>query len=302
MINRPNVPYFIAAPSFWPLLGALGLFLSVLGFVQVLHEGLAGPWLMLAGSLCLVTTLTGWFSSVINESLTGLHNPQMDKSYRLGMFWFIVSEICLFGVFFAALFYARIFSIAELGDVQHPWLMKLLLERGDETHQLLWPSFQGAWPLLVNPNPDIFHGPSAVIPPFGIPALNTFLLLTSAACVTFAHWGLKLNRRRQLLLGLGAAILLGSCFESLQIYEYWHAHHALGLRLDSGIYGTTFYTLTGLHAMHVTVGIIMLSVIFVRCIKKHFHPEHHFAFEAVSWYWHFVDVVWLFLFIFVYWL
>jgi cytochrome c oxidase subunit 3 len=302
MNDSSSTPYFIASPSYWPMLGAIGLFLTVFGFVQLLHDGSVGPWLMLAGCLFLIVTMIGWFGAVINESLAGLHNTQLDKTYRLGMFWFIVSEIFLFGVFFAALFYARIFAIAELSNTQHPWLMKLLLQRGDETHALLWPQFQGGWPLLINPNPTAYVGPQAVIPPLGVPAINTLLLLSSALCVTIAHWGLKLNRRQLLIVGLSAGILLGLCFECLQIYEYWHAHHALGLRLDSGIYGTTFYTLTGLHAMHVCVGLVMLTVIWFRCLRHHFQPEHHFAFEAVSWYWHFVDVVWLFLFIFVYWL
>ncbi|HEU5281638.1 MAG TPA: cytochrome c oxidase subunit 3 [Gammaproteobacteria bacterium] len=294
--------YFIAAPSGWPIMGAMGLFSLVLGFVQVLHDGSLGPWLMLCGCVLLIATITGWFGAVINESLAGLHSAQMDRTYRYGMMWFIVSEVFLFGVFFAALFYARIFALPELGHEPVPFLSRLFMQRSDETHALLWPQFQATWPLLTNPNPALFKGPAAVIPPFGIPALNTLLLLSSALCVTIAHWGLKANKRLQLLLGLSAGILLGLSFESLQVYEYWHAHEALGLTLSSGIYGTTFYTLTGLHAMHVTVGLIMLSVILVRCLKRHFQPEHHFAFEAVSWYWHFVDVVWLFLFVFVYWL
>jgi cytochrome c oxidase subunit 3 len=136
--------------------------------------------------------------------------------------------------------------------------------------------------------------------PWGIPAINTLLLLSSGVTVTFAHWALKKNSRGPLVMWLLATVALGFTFLGFQIYEYYHAYHELNLTLGSGIYGSTFFMLTGFHGFHVTLGAIMLTVIMFRCMKGHFTPEHHFGFEGVAWYWHFVDVVWLGLFIFVY--
>ncbi|RDI42444.1 Cytochrome c oxidase subunit 3 [Aquicella lusitana] len=294
--------YYIAEPSFWPIVGSIGLFCTVLGFVQILHGGSFGPYLTGFGVLILLTTMFGWFGHVIHESLQGLHSPQMDRTYRWAMLWFIVSEVALFTIFFFALFYTRLFTIPELGAAPFEFARDLLMTKGPATHQYLWPHFQAEWPLLTNPDPALFVGPKAVIETWGIPALNTLILLTSAVTVTWAHWGLKKDNRKQLVIGLIATILLGLIFEGFQAHEYIEAYTELGLTLHSGIYGTTFFTLTGLHAMHVSIGIIMLFIILLRCLKGHFQPEHHFAFEAVSWYWHFVDVVWLFLFVFVYWL
>lgn len=299
---QPVKYYFIADPSFWPIIGSIGLFLTVFGLVQILHGGLIGPYIMATGLLVLITTMFGWFGHVIHESLHGLHSHQMDRTYRWGMLWFIVSEVALFGAFFMALFYIRLFSVTELGGAPFEFAKALLLTKGPGTHEYLWPNFQAVWPLLVNPNPKLFPGPEGVIPTWGIPALNTFILLSSALTVTWAHWGLKKGRWRQVITGLALTIVLGCIFEGFQAHEYIHAYTELGLTLHSGIYGTTFFTLTGLHAMHVSIGVIMLTVILVRCLRGHFLPEHHFGFEAVSWYWHFVDVVWLFLFVFVYWL
>lgn len=294
--------YFIADPSFWPIVGSCGLFCTVLGLVQVLHGSAIGPYLMVAGVLLLLTTMFGWFGRVINESLNGLHSPQMDRTYRWGMMWFIVSEVALFSVFFLALFYTRLFGVTELGGDPFKFVETLYMYKGGATHHYLWPEFKGVWPLLVNPNPALFKGPEGVIPTWGIPALNTLLLLSSAVTVTWAHWGFKKGNRKQIIIGLIMTIILGAIFEGFQAHEYIEAYTELKLTLASGIYGTTFFTLTGLHAMHVSIGVIMLAIILIRCLKGHFLPEHHFAFEAVSWYWHFVDVVWLFLFVFVYWL
>lgn len=299
---HPVKYYFIADPSFWPIIGAIGLFCTVFGLVQTLHDGSVGPIMMVIGIGILIFTMFGWFGTVIRESLQGLHSEQMDRTYRWGMLWFIVSEIALFTVFFLALFYTRLFTIPTLGDAPFTFAKDLLLTTGSATHQYLWPKFQAFWPLLTNPNPQLFPGPKEVMYTWGIPALNTVLLLSSAVTLTWSHWGLKKNNRRQMLIGLALTILLGFIFECFQVREYIHAYTEMGLTLASGIYGTTFFMLTGLHAMHVTIGVIMLSIIMIRALKHHFMPEHHFAFEAVSWYWHFVDVVWLFLFVFVYWL
>lgn len=283
--------YFLPSPSHWPLLGSCGLFLILIGAINILHHNWYGHELFMLGAIILAYMMFGWFGAVIDESLEGLHSKQMDRTYRWGMLWFIVSEVAFFGIFFGALFYARQFAIPMLGG----------LIRGSETHAMLWPQFKAMWPLLKNPNPTQYPGPAEVIPAWGLPALNTILLMSSAVMVTWAHWGLKKNRRWQLNLGVLLTIALGAAFLCCQAYEYTEAYTKLNLTLYSGIYGTTFFMLTGFHAAHVTIGLIMLTVILVRCLKGHFQPEHHFGFEAVSWYWHFVDVVWLFLFIFVYW-
>ncbi len=284
-----NRRYFIPKSTHWPILGSFGLFFAVIGIINLIHDHWYGHYLFMVGALLLACMMFGWFSTVIHESMGGLYNKKMDRTYRWGMFWFIVSEIAFFGIFFGALFYARQISVPALGG-------------DDETHALLWPHFQALWPLLKNPNPQQFKGPVDVIPAWGIPALNTFILLSSALAVTFAHWGLEKNHRKQMNIGLIITILLGLTFLSFQAYEYTEAYTHLNLTLSSGIYGSTFFLLTGFHAAHVTIGLTMLTVILIRCLKGHFLPEHHFGFEAVSWYWHFVDVIWLFLFIFVYWL
>ncbi len=299
---QPVKYYYIAKPSYWPIMGSVGLFLSVLGFVQLLHQGVYGPYLLGFGIFMLLTTMIGWFSYVIRESVTGLHSEQMDQTYRWAMLWFIVSEISLFTVFFIALFYVRIFILPEIAGTPYPLAKALLMAKSGATHHYLWPHFQYTWPLLQNPNPTLYVGPREVMNTWGIPALNTLILLSSALTLTWAHWGLVKEKHQQLLIGLVITILLGLTFEALQIHEYVLAYEEFGLTLGSGIYGSTFFALTGLHAMHVSIGLIMLMVILLRTLRGHFSAEHHFAFAAVSWYWHFVDVVWLFLFVFVYWL
>lgn len=299
---RPVKYYFIAEPSFWPIVGSIGLFTTLLGLVQVLHHGGFGPYLMVAGVGILLFTMFGWFGAVISESVRGLHSEQMDRTYRWGMAWFIVSEVALFSIFFFALFYVRLFVIPDLAGEPFKFAELLNLYKGSATHDFLWPQFKGVWPLLVNPNPALFVGPKEVIETWHIPALNTIILLSSAVTITWAHWGFKKHKNKQIIMGLIITIVLGLIFESFQVLEYTKAYTEFNLTLSSGIYATTFYTLTGLHAMHVSMGIIMITIILIRTLKGHFLPEHHFAFEAVAWYWHFVDVVWLFLFIFVYWL
>jgi len=285
--------YYVPAQSHWPILGSIGLFLMVMGGVRMLHTSAnSGELVFLVGALVVCYMMYGWFSNVIHESMSGFYSKQMDHSFRLGMCWFIFSEVMFFMAFFGVLFYVREFSVPWLGGEGAKGI----------TGEVLWPHFKATWPLLVNPDNTLFAGPKEVINAWGIPALNTLILLTSGATVTWAHWGLKKGQRSHLIIGLLFTVLLGTAFIIFQAYEYIHAHHELNLRLDSGIYGTTFYMLTGFHGLHVTVGTIMLLVMLIRSIKGHFSPEHHFAFEAAAWYWHFVDVVWLGLFILVYWL
>ena len=229
----------------------------------------------------------GWFGVVIRESQSGTYNTQVDRSFRQGMMWFILSEVMFFAAFFGALFYARVMSV--------PWLLGV--DTGAVTHMILWPEFTQSWPTN---GPGVVGGVFKTVGAWGIPAINTLLLLSSGVTITLAHWALKSNNRTKLILWMWTTIALGVVFLGFQGYEYYHAHHALNLTLDSGIYGSTFYMLTGFHGFHVSLGVTMLIVITLRCMKGHFTPEKHFGWEAVAWYWHFVDVVWLGLFIFVY--
>lgn len=283
--------YYVPHGSRWPITGAIGLASFMVGFANILHGHVLGHYFFFFGSLCLAYMMFGWFSDVIHESLGACYNQQVDRSFRWGMIWFIFSEVMFFAAFFGALFYARNIAVPWLGGA------------GDKAYTtLLWPHFQAAWPLLKNPDPALFPGPHSTMHTWGIPALNTFLLLSSAVTLTWAHWALLKNARTQLIIGLILTITLGATFLGFQAYEYALAYDHYNLTLGSGIYGSTFFMLTGFHGAHVTLGSIMLLIILLRCIKGHFSPEHHFGFEAVAWYWHFVDVVWLFLFIFVYWL
>lgn len=283
--------YYVPAHSPWPIVGSIALFFLAFGAARVV-DGSSFGWETLAiGALILIVMFFGWFGNVIHESLNGYNSAQMDRSYRMGMMWFIFSEVMFFLVFFGALFYIRVFSL--------PWIAG----EGAKgiTGDILYPGFEYVWPLLKNPS-AAFVGPNGVIPTWGIPALNTLLLLTSGATLTWAHWALKKNNYRHLVIGLSLTVALGLIFLCFQVYEYYHAHHEFNLTLGSGSYGSTFYMLTGFHGLHVTFGATMLIIILIRTLKHHFTPEHHFAFEAVAWYWHFVDFVWLALFIFVYWL
>ena len=288
--------YYVPHETRLPIMGAIGLVLMVIGFVNYLHGHDVGNLVLVAGAVLVVAMMFYWFRNVINESQRGLYDAQMDRSFRWGMGWFIYSEVMFFAAFFGALFYARMYSV--------PWLAG----EGNNalTHVLLWPDFEAIWPLVKFPGAQgvtgAFDVPKAVVPAWGVPAINTAILLSSGVTITIAHWGLLKQRRLQLILGMMATVALGASFLYIQANEYGHAWHELNLTLASGIYGSTFYMLTGFHGAHVTIGTIMLFVILVRCIKGHFTPEHHFAFEAVAWYWHFVDVVWLGLFVFVYWL
>ncbi|MHC8440601.1 MAG: cytochrome c oxidase subunit 3 [Candidatus Eutrophobiaceae bacterium] len=289
--NSPE-HYYIPEPSRWPLIGSMALCLAFVGGATALNGFDFGIFLLGLGVAAIVYLFCGWFSDVIRESLGGNYNKQVDISFRWGMGWFILSEVMFFAAFFGALLYIRLFSVPWLSGEGAKYI----------THITLWPDFSAAWPLLIAPDAESYMQIKSVIPAWGLPAINTFILLTSGATVTFAHWALKKNQNTALCGWLAATVALGFFFVYLQGIEYFHAYNELGLTLNSGVYGSTFFMLTGFHGFHVTMGAIMLAVILVRAMKKHFTAENHFAFEAVAWYWHFVDVVWLGLFIFVYWI
>ncbi len=282
-MNQETNHYYIPTPSTWPIIGAIAIFFMGFGAAFTVNKLPIGYGMLAIGFAILVYMLFGWFGTVARESEGGKFNKQVDNSFRWGMSWFIFTEVMFFAGFFGALYYMRILAV--------PWL-------GDLDHKILWPDYAGGWPTSGPYITDKFTPMDA----WGLPAINTALLLSSGVTVTWAHWALKLNKRSQLKWGLFLTILLGVLFISFQAYEYGHAYSELNLKLSTGAYGATFFMLTGFHGFHVTLGAIMLTVIYFRVLAGHFKPEHHFGFEGVSWYWHFVDVVWLGLFIFVYWL
>ena len=276
--------YFVPEPSKYPILGSLALLLLGGGAALWLNGVAGGRGAVVLGAALLVWMLLGWFGQVVRESEGGRYGQRVDRAFRWSMGWFIFSEVMFFAAFFGALFYVRVLTVPDLAS-------------GDNA-ALVWPGFTGEWPTAGPYLADSFTPMGA----WGIPALNTLILLTSGVTLTWAHHALLKDRRTPLKLGLAATIVLGVVFLGFQIYEYAHAYRDLNLRLDSGIYGSTFYLLTGFHGLHVTIGVIMLSVILLRVLAGHFRPEHHFGFRATAWYWHFVDVVWLGLFVVVYWL
>jgi cytochrome c oxidase subunit 3 len=276
--------YHVPQPMPWPIIGAFALFCMALGSV-FLFNGTSAGWTGIAlGFMVLLYMMFRWFGDVIRESEAGKYGRWEDLSFRWGMSWFIFSEVMFFAGFFGALFWARVMSVPDLASLDH--------------NTYLWPDFTSHWP-SAGPGFEEKFTPMAA---WGLPALNTVLLLSSGVTITLAHWNLIANNRAKLLLWQGLTILLGVAFLICQAIEYSHAYSELNLKLTTGAYGTTFFMLTGFHGFHVTCGAIMLTVIWFRCLSGHFKPEHHFAFEGVAWYWHFVDVVWLGLFIFVYWL
>ena len=288
--------YYVPHSSVWPIVGSVALFITAYGAANFIQQstdkvttatGSSGALIFFVGLAAIAFMMFGWFGAVIRESLKGLVSDQLDRTYRQAMFWFIVSEVMFFAAFFGALFYARIISV--------PWLAGAGSNLA--THLFLWPDFADTWPLFRTPS----GAETEPMPAWGLPFINTIILVTSSVTVTFAHWALKRNQRLPLQLWLALTVALGVTFLTFQGIEYIEAYHELGLTLASGIYGSTFFMLTGFHGAHVTLGTIMLFVMLLRSLKGHFTPDNHFAFEATSWYWHFVDVIWLFLFTFVYW-
>ncbi|MGB0495216.1 MAG: cytochrome c oxidase subunit 3 [Kangiellaceae bacterium] len=286
--------YYVPEQSKWPIVGAVGLFLLAFGganFIQqttgkYANDGSFG-WLIFAlGLTIIIYMMWGWWKDATKESMDGLYSAQMDRSFKQGMLWFITSEVMFFAAFFGALLYVRQLIVPWLGGEGN----------NAATHMYLWPEFIPEWPLVKTPDGTT----TTAMGPWGLPAINTAILLTSSWTLTIAHHALKDNNRQALLNYTSITALLGIIFLGLQVWEYHHAYNEMGLTLGSGIYGSTFFMLTGFHGFHVTIGTIFLIVLSIRCSKGHFTEKQHFAYEAGAWYWHFVDVVWLFLFIFVY--
>jgi len=281
--------YYVPHGTRWPIIISIGLFVLLGGMSVLLNGGDIGKWAVFAGAAIVIAMMFRWFGEVIGESEAGTYNLQVDMSFRMGMSWFIFSEVLFFGCFFAALWYTRNLTLPWLGGEGNNFF----------TNQLVWQGFENEWP---SNGPANLGGDFTPMAAWGVPAINTAILLSSGITLTIAHHALRNSKRSILNIFMGLTVLLGFLFIGLQTFEYVEAYNELGLTLGSGIYGSTFFMLTGFHGLHVTIGAIMLTVIWLRCVKGHFTPGRHFAFEGAAWYWHFVDVVWLILFIFVYWL
>jgi len=282
--------YFVPAPSRHPAMVATSMFLIILGAGQWINGHAWGKYSLLAGFVLWTFTMVQWFGDAIRESEGGLYSKKIDVSFRWSMSWFIFSEVMFFGAFFGALYWSRAYPNPTLGDLDHA---------------ILWPDFKAVWPTQ---QPGATASPANIIEPFQtmgpwmIPTLNTALLLSSGVTITIAHHALIAGNRARTIVFMWLTVLLGVTFLGFQAYEYIHAYTDLNLKLSSGIYGSTFFMLTGFHGFHVCVGALMLIFITLRLHRGHFTPESHFGFEGAAWYWHFVDVVWLGLYTVVYWL
>jgi len=282
--------YFVPGPSRHPVMAAIGLFFVILGASRWINGAGWGAWSLAFGMLFWLTTLFQWFRDAVAESEGGLYGRKVDLSFRWSMSWFIFSEVMFFGAFFTALWWARAHSVPALGSLDNA---------------LLWPDFKAVWPSLAvgaTASPANIIEPFTTMTPFWLPTINTALLLTSGVTLTVAHHALRDNHRGRTIAFMWLTVLLGITFLTVQGYEYFHAYSELNLKLTSGVYGSTFYMLTGFHGFHVLVGMLMLLVITLRLQKGHFTADKHFGFEGAAWYWHFVDVVWLGLYVLVYWL
>ncbi len=287
MASTATGGYYVPHGSKWPIIGSISLFILMFGAANWMNENPIGKPLFFVGLFAILFMLFGWFRDVIGESIAGRFKAQEDMSFRMGMIWFIFSEIMFFAAFFGALFYARHYSLPWLGGEGD----------GFSTNQLLHKGYVATWPTN---GPGDIGGAFKTIGPWGLPLLNTIILLTSGTTITLAHWALKVGERFWLSFWMAATVVLGLTFLYFQGVEYIHAYHELNLTMNSGVYGSTFFMLTGFHGLHVTLGTLMLAIIMFRCMAGHFTKDNHFGFEAVAWYWHFVDVVWLGLFVFVY--
>jgi cytochrome c oxidase subunit 3 len=311
--------YYVPEKSKMAVMATIGLILSIYGAASIMNDMTfgdpnesTGSWsIFLVGLFFFVATLFNWFRITIRENLAGMNSAQLKKSYVLGMFWFIFSEVMFFFAFFGALFYVRV--------LVGPWLAGE--GEAGRMNGLLWEGFEFSWPMMQTPQEAVGGAAAQPIANNGsftspetsmsfsevtawykwLPLWNTIILLSSSVTVHIAHMGILDGNKSKFNLWLGITVLLGMLFVGVQIFEYYEAYAHFGLTLSAGIYGSTFFMLTGFHGFHVLMGMTMLLIQWLRSVRGgHFTADDHFGFEASSWYWHFVDVVWVFLFLFVY--
>lgn len=283
--------YFVPEYSIWPILGALGLSGVAVGSLN--FSSLWGAVFFAIGALTLIFMLIGWFSDIVYESRAGLYSEQMNKTFRWGMAWFLFCEAFFFGAIMGALLYVRFATL--------PWLAGLGTAGSTLTHYVLWPNFQSVWPLLKNPGPNVFVPAHEMISAWGIPALNTLIILLSAISASLALYLLKHGRFAGVIAALVLTMLLGVIFLISQINCMVLLVTQYGLTLTSGIYGSLLYFLMSFHSLHVFVGLLLLMIILLRMVKKQFDERRHFAFEATVWFWNFLTVVWILIFMCLYW-
>jgi cytochrome c oxidase subunit 3 len=282
--------YFVPAPSRHPASVAFALLLVIFGASQWVNGVEWGSWVVLAGFVVWTFVMQQWFRQAVSESEARLYNQRVDVSFRWSMSWFIFSEVMFFSAFFGALYWVRFHALPSLGNIENA---------------VIWPDFKAVWPsagLGFTGSPAGSIDSFGTMGPWPIPTLNTAILLSSGVTVTIAHHALVANHRARAVVFMWLTVALGITFLGFQAYEYSHAYSELNLKLSSGAYGSTFFMLTGFHGFHVFVGMLMLLFITIRIMRGHFTPDRHFGFEGAAWYWHFVDVVWLGLYLVVYWL
>ncbi len=272
-MSNKHPSYYVPAQSNWPILGAFALFMIAVGAGMTVQgtqiEGPVGPIgnvILIVGFVTLLYMLAGWFSNVITESLTGKYSEQIARSFRQGMSWFIFSEVMFFGAFFGALFYARMVAVPWLGGADNNAM----------THEILWPSFEALWPLTTTPSGQ----ETQAMPWQGIPLVNTIILLTSSITLHLAHTSLEKNQRMALIVWLEITIVLAGFFLFYQVEEYAHAYQEMGLTLQSGIYGNTFFLLTGFHGMHVFLGTTFLIVLLGPHRQRPFYAKRSFRLSS----------------------
>ncbi|MEM6301570.1 MAG: cytochrome c oxidase subunit 3 [Pseudomonadota bacterium] len=316
-VSTDHEKYYVPDQSPLAVMATIGLVTTIFGAASFMNDltfgepGDASPLVLYAGLAMFVMTLFVWFRTTIRENIAGMASGQLKRSYVLGMYWFIFSEVMFFAAFFGALFYVR--------NLAGPWLGAE--GEGGRMNYLLWEGFQFSWPMMQTPQEAVGGAKDQLIANNGsftsaeqsmafaeahawylwLPLWNTLILLSSSVTVHIAHMGLLDGNKRRFNKWLGITVAMGVVFLFLQAAEYYEAYEHFGLTLNSGIYGSTFFMLTGFHGFHVAMGMTMLAIQLIRSVKNgHFTAEDHFGFEASSWYWHFVDVVWVFLFLFVY--
>lgn len=279
--------YYVPHSSIWPIFGAVSLFFVAAGLgLLIAFNSKLSIFLCMIGFVLLIIMFSGWFGIIINESAQGLYNSQVNNSFIQGMSWFIFSEIMFFAAFFGVLVYLRVFAIPWLGGEGN----------NEMTNVILWPDFTNHWPLSLMPDGT----KTEIMKPWGLPLINTIILICSSITLYFSHYFLDKKKTTLSSFYLVLTILLGFSFIFLQFEEYMHAYIHMGLTLQSGVYGSVFFLLTGFHGLHVILGTIFLIVIWVRMINGAFLSENNFGYQAGVWYWHFVDIIWLCVFAFVY--